>query len=795
MKLVLKKILLSTVVLLTGAACTSETHEGLGNTSSPSDGEDATRREVVVTLKNELSLAKSTKAGEIATAEENKITSLDIYAFGSETEDGTYTLQERFAYREDPAALPATATSIGLDQTGDGKEASISLKLQKGLFVKLYAVANQPEMVDPSGTIGTGTAVGAGKIMQDSDFRPLSLTNPGQAGTTVQTEGVPTETAFLTFHSTLLDAAVPTDVLKSPLPMSGAYTIPLDLTNFESFSRLQAGFRLTRTVARFDIINNAAVSRFTITDISMGNARRGTTFFPAKPYATNPADPTDLIVMPTRTFTGLTNANTGTTASAFYSYPSPLADNGYIILSGTYRMNETDPERSVSYQVPFKQETDGTGSHIEVNPNHRYTITITKADDYHIDFNLTIADWTDAGNELDGFQPEVPSTTKATFTVTGAAEVEDDKIRVDVDGGTFTLKVSHPDNEPVTIETTPEYEATYGGDSWITIPADTKAATDVEKIITIAANNSSDVKQKTHEVHIGYITVKWGDAADQQMKLTVYRGASLVTYLDPTAGQTIRFAAVKMKDDRYWAPINVGAKIVKNKVDTTANTDITANCGKLFQWGRLYGFATTNNAAVCTADTTGITSGASPLGRPVLSDLANMSKWDTKFIYSTANLKYNWLQINGDSNKNPENADMVKDAWFQQLWNANEGKENADVAKTATDPCPKGWRVPTQAEWKAIGADGSTVHTWDATNLCLIILGKESGKDLILPATGYRNADTGVFYNSGTNSIYWSSSVPAASTYASGVNFNKGSKLSTFTYNRASGFSVRCVQE
>lgn len=424
MKLVLKQFLLSTAILLTGVACTSENHEGLPvNPSSPSDGDDPTRREVVVTLRNQLSLAKGTKAGEIATVEENKIASLDVYAFGSDTEDGTYTLQERFAYREDPADLPATATPIDLEQPGDDKEASVSLKLQKGLFVKLYAVANQPELVDPSGLIGKGTEVGTGKVMQDGDFKPLSLTTPGQAGTTVQTPGVPTETQFLTFHSLLLDAATPADVLESPLPMSGAYTIPLDLTDFESFSRLQAGFKLTRTVARFDVINNATDSRFTITGISMGNARRGTTFFPAKPFGKNIAHASDLITMPARTFTGQTNANAGVTASAFYSYPSPQADNGYIILEGTYRMNKTDPEKTVSYQVPFKQEVNGTGSHIEVNPNHRYTITISKADDYHIDFDLTVADWSDAGNDLDGFEPTVPPTV--TFTVTINQELLD----------------------------------------------------------------------------------------------------------------------------------------------------------------------------------------------------------------------------------------------------------------------------------------------------------------------------------------------------------------------------------
>ena len=792
MKLVLKQFLFSTAILLTGVACTSETHEGLDNPSSPSDGDDPTRREVVVTLRNQLSLAKGTKAGEIATAEENKIASLDVYAFGSDTEDGTYTLQERFAYRENPDDLPATATPIDLEQPGDGKEASVSLKLQKGLFVKLYTVANQPQLVDPTGAIGTGATVGAtGKIMLDGNFKPLSLSTPGQAGTTVQTEGVPTETQFLAFHSTLLDAATPADVLESPLPMSGAYTIPLDLTNFESFSRLQAGFKLTRTVARFDVVNNAADSRFTITGISMGSARRGTTYFPIKPFGRALAQASDLIIMPVRTFTGLTNANAGITASAFYSYPSPQADNGYIILEGTYRMNETDPEKTVSYQVPFKQEVNGTGSHIEVNPNHRYTITISKADDYHIDFDLTVADWSDAGDELNGFEPEVPSIV--TFNVTGAEEVQDDKIRVDVDGGVITLTASHP-QKPVTIETVPEYETTYGGDSWITI-ADpvTKAASGTEKTITIVANNSSDADQKPHEVHIGYITVKWGETSQEQKKLEIYRGASTVTYLDTRTTQAVRFAAVKMKDDRYWAPINVGATTAKNKAATTGN--ITADCGKLFQWGRYSGVD-----AIATTRPSDITTDKND--RPVGVDgaLPTMISWEGKHIIpnsSNPDTRKNWLQFVVDTD-NPEATAMQKGAWYQQLWNANEGVEGAKVVKVvANDPCPKGWRVPTQAEWIAIGADNSTVYTWSTSNLNLSIPGKEDGKNLILPAPGNRLSDDGVSSLGGyTYGGYWSSSVPSQSIHACSVGFNDEGKLNNSDkHPRANSNSVRCIQE
>ena len=786
MKPVLKQFLLSTVILLSGAACTSEIRDGLtDDSSSSSSGNDPTRREVVVTLKNQLSLAKSTKAGEIATAAENKISSLDIYVFGSATADGIYTLQERFAYRE-TGNTPPTATAITLTQSGDNnKEATVSLKVKKGLFVRLYAVANQPDLVDPSGTIGRGAAVGSsGKIMLDGDFTLLTLANPGQAGTAVQILGIPTETQFRTFHSTLLNAVTTTDVLESPLSMSGAYTIPLDLTDFESFSRVQTAFKLTRTAARFDVVNNAAVSRFTITGISMGNARSGVTLFPIKPSGTAPAD---LITLPVRTFTGLPNANAGITASAFYTYPSPEADNGYIILSGTYRMNETEPEKAVAYRIPFKQETDGTGAQIEVNPNHRYTITITKADDYHIDFDLTVADWSDAGNELDGFNPELP-----TFTAVGAAERADDKIRVGIDGGTFTLVVSHT-SKPVTIETTPTYETTYGGDSWLTVAAPvSRAAGSATATVTVASNTSLDAEQKPHEVHIGYITVKWGELPQEQMKIEIYRGASFVTYLDTRTAQAVRFAAVKMKDDRYWAPINVGASTAKNKAAT--NGDITADAGKLFQWGRYSGVKATDNPDDIYEG------GDRPVGKDG-SGLPDMSKWDNKHIKSSPNnpnTQYNWLQFVANTD-NPADAGMVKGAWYQRLWNANEGTNNSDVVKTDADPCPKGWRVPTQAEWIAIGAglEPSVSGTaWDGANMRLTVPGKESGKNLLLPAAGSCDHDTGAFSSFITSgSLYWSSSVPSGSVKASLVYFGATDKLGTGTSNRANGFSVRCIQE
>lgn len=187
--------------------------------------------------------------------------------------------------------------------------------------------------------------------------------------------------------------------------MSGALTTPLDLTDFGTSARVQAGFKLTRLAARFDIINKAGISRFSIETVSMGNGRRGATFFPIRIYGTIPdAEPEEIISCPARSFTG-ENANNGIQTGTFYSYPSPKDDNGFLILSGKYKINETEMKQ-VSYRIPFTQRTaDGGSTALEINNNHRYTVEITKADEYHLDVNIAVADWADDGN-IDDYNPE-----------------------------------------------------------------------------------------------------------------------------------------------------------------------------------------------------------------------------------------------------------------------------------------------------------------------------------------------------------------------------------------------------
>ncbi|MCC8171553.1 MAG: hypothetical protein LIP00_07155 [Parabacteroides sp.] len=426
-------------------ACTAETREGGGeNPDLSGGGQDVPRIEVMATFKNQLSVGntatKSADNGEavtkaatpIATAVENKISSLDIYAFGSTTEDGVYTFQERFSYREDKNTLPAGATELDLESLeGDGSKTTALLSLKKGLFVKLYCIANQAELVDPADETN---------FVSDADFIPLELVEPGKAGSAIKTAGTPELTAFETFHTPLIDPAADKDMLACPLPMSGYAGQVLDLTDYGVTTRQQTSFKLTRLVARFDISNNSDLSHFTIESISMNNGRKGAGFFPIKVYGTLPdAAAGDLVTYPVRTFHG-EKANKGIQTSAFYCYPSVLSDEAYLILNGKYQVNKTE-SMDVSYPIRFAPKGGETGTYLEVNHNHRYTIAITGADPEHLDFVLNVSDWSDSG-AIDDYNPE-NKPDEVTITVPGAFNSDTQWNR---DAGTVSMSLKDGSN-------------------------------------------------------------------------------------------------------------------------------------------------------------------------------------------------------------------------------------------------------------------------------------------------------------------------------------------------------------
>jgi len=124
--------------------------------------------------------------------------------------------------------------------------------------------------------------------------------------------------------------------------------------------------------------------------------------------------------------------------------------------------------------------------------------------------------------------------------------------------------------------------------------------------------------------------------------------------------------------------------------------------------------------------------------------------------------------------------------------------------KTANDPCPSGWRVPTNAEWESI----INANTWTYSNNGTpgYKISPDGGKTytLFLPAASFRsngnNAIPGNIYDIMPDGYYWSSNVNGSHaselwfSYVSGP-YGTSSNLNTSYADRGQGMCVRCVME
>ncbi len=131
-------------------------------------------------------------------------------------------------------------------------------------------------------------------------------------------------------------------------------------------------------------------------------------------------------------------------------------------------------------------------------------------------------------------------------------------------------------------------------------------------------------------------------------------------------------------------------------------------------------------------------------------------------------------------------------------WDGSYAPDGAwsDSEKTANDPCPAGYRVPSVSQWEGVLDNNtqSTVGTWnfDDTNYSSA---RFFGDALMLPAAGYRYyGHGGALGIRGFYGAYWSSSEDTGS--ASYLTFtSNGAGAHGGDHGRLDGFSVRCVAE
>jgi hypothetical protein len=217
-----------------------------------------------------------------------------------------------------------------------------------------------------------------------------------------------------------------------------------------------------------------------------------------------------------------------------------------------------------------------------------------------------------------------------------------------------------------------------------------------------------------------------------------YNGAS-VTY------GTVSRAYGGTVGTKCWLDRNLGATQIASS-STDANS-----YGDLFQWGRgADGHQWRNNTLHHNGTTT----------RP--NNISSTGAWDGKFItIPSGTNRTDWVTTQTDN------------AW-------NTGTELAPV-KTATDPCPSGYRLPTETELEAERT------SWSSNNQAGAF-----ASPLKLPGAGHRVNSDGSLVSVGVSGRYCSSKVSGTSTL--GLFF--GSSFAGMGFSdRADGLAVRCIKD
>ncbi|MDV3659237.1 hypothetical protein CMU70_02055 [Elizabethkingia anophelis] len=161
--------------------------------------------------------------------------------------------------------------------------------------------------------------------------------------------------------------------------------------------------------------------------------------------------------------------------------------------------------------------------------------------------------------------------------------------------------------------------------------------------------------------------------------------------------------------------------------------------------------------------------------------------------------KYQWGANTNEAGRYISQADDQSNSGSISGWNSTPKPDGSwsDTSKTSNDPCPSGYRVPTQQQWQAVIDNNNVERIGSWANdgnytTALYVRNPSNIRTLMLPAAGYRYVSDGTLFNRGSNGYYWSSSVATSNAYY--LRFDSSS-VGVSNHVRTYGFSVRCVAE
>jgi hypothetical protein len=129
----------------------------------------------------------------------------------------------------------------------------------------------------------------------------------------------------------------------------------------------------------------------------------------------------------------------------------------------------------------------------------------------------------------------------------------------------------------------------------------------------------------------------------------------------------------------------------------------------------------------------------------------------------------------------PGHGDFILAPSTPNDWRSPENTNLWQGVNGVNNPCPSGYRLPTEAELNAERLSWSSNRAAGAF-----------ASPLKLPMAGYRTLSNGSLDNVGSRGGNWSSTV--SGTNARNLNFTS-SNANMLTSNRANGLSVRCLKD
>lgn len=225
---------------------------------------------------------------------------------------------------------------------------------------------------------------------------------------------------------------------------------------------------------------------------------------------------------------------------------------------------------------------------------------------------------------------------------------------------------------------------------------------------------------------------------------------------------------------------DAGTMMDRNLGATSATPGDVGALGLLYQWGRKDPFLGSSSISSNTlAKSTG-TWPSAVSSNSTNGTIEYATAYPTTFINNSSNI--DWYYTGSSTTDNTR-------------WTTST------AMKSIYDPCPSGWRVPDGGEegiWsKALGSSSNFngALLYDSTNKGMNFSGKFGPDHTIwYPASGFRDLDDVSIRGVGKYGSYWSASPFSADAYFLRFGYD-GYVLPSNNYYRASGLSIRCLQE